>query len=902
MGIVCRPILLHNEFLPARTGTRNWEYQMFGHYDGMSYEKSFCLDETCSFERLFEVCAEYDSAIRPYFTQILFGFHPEKKKEEEFWKKDAPFFYLTLLQFSDKDVKQYREYLESSSYLEMEYAILELCGIPADTVTIAYHSFDNSDLLFLIKCKSARTGAELINNLHQNKGGKHPFRLKNSYSILGAKKTDIDKPGPFLKEDETIDMLELRIVERKSNSIGSLYNLLKQKLEIQSPGAVLERKALLGTEDEAIIIKNLSWNVLAPFYREKEGILCNSNDCTKNYANAISTKIMIPTKGLSENCEIKEAEPKKLLCDVIYDKINKIYKNRKDEQGCAEKKNLLLLLNALCRFEYSYRTESVFSDYNFFSMLLPLHMFTELMAEQKGNTSEYYYDFMKSMKLRTQNFAKPDRVYSQITDFNMRYFDVPAKFVTVYSAYVYYMKNALNVDIPQNEREDELQNDIQSAETRKNYEFLVCPGVSSKVRVGELFRRWSSMNRLFLIEIPERQVYNLKLMFIILGHEIAHFVGTDVRQRPERLNCVLKISNRVVLLSMKSYLSAGERFHMRTAENRQWENIEEKLTGWIKFYVNRCLDMDFLRNYYYKESVGDEVVEKNLEFNNFYYQHTDVLEHILITAIGDMLIDRGADIFSFVIREEFEKEVDRIGYDNRENYYREKREILQGCIYDFVEGHGQQDKSLTVTNAMNEMIYLLKECYADIICILTLHLSLRDYMYAFVMPVEASEKDISVLRDTIVIARVAIVMAVMSYPLEQKKDGGFQWTNREFEYMKEEDEKIIELERTASAFEYNYIVRKSEISPEKMIDSAVQIVYDQEILKEIIRYLLRCRIKFSDANAVEKEDMKKVRQFYKLAGENDADTFFREMMLMLHDYESEIYKDIDKLVEEEKND
>lgn len=92
MGIVCRPILLHNEFLPARTGKRTWDYQMFGHYDGMTCGKSFYLNDGSSFEQLFEVCAEYDSTIHPYFTQILFGLHPEEEKEEAFWKKETPFF------------------------------------------------------------------------------------------------------------------------------------------------------------------------------------------------------------------------------------------------------------------------------------------------------------------------------------------------------------------------------------------------------------------------------------------------------------------------------------------------------------------------------------------------------------------------------------------------------------------------------------------------------------------------------------------------------------------------------------------------------------------------------------------------------------------------------------------
>ena len=36
MAIVCRPLIIYNEFLPAEIkGEREWEYQAFGHHDGI---------------------------------------------------------------------------------------------------------------------------------------------------------------------------------------------------------------------------------------------------------------------------------------------------------------------------------------------------------------------------------------------------------------------------------------------------------------------------------------------------------------------------------------------------------------------------------------------------------------------------------------------------------------------------------------------------------------------------------------------------------------------------------------------------------------------------------------------------------------------------------------------------
>lgn len=45
MKNVCRTILLHDEFIPAMAGNRDWKYQVLGHHDGMSVGNATHLDE-----------------------------------------------------------------------------------------------------------------------------------------------------------------------------------------------------------------------------------------------------------------------------------------------------------------------------------------------------------------------------------------------------------------------------------------------------------------------------------------------------------------------------------------------------------------------------------------------------------------------------------------------------------------------------------------------------------------------------------------------------------------------------------------------------------------------------------------------------------------------------------------
>ena len=43
--MVCRPILLYNEYVPAMIGERNWKYLAFGHHDGMTIEDVVCMEQ-----------------------------------------------------------------------------------------------------------------------------------------------------------------------------------------------------------------------------------------------------------------------------------------------------------------------------------------------------------------------------------------------------------------------------------------------------------------------------------------------------------------------------------------------------------------------------------------------------------------------------------------------------------------------------------------------------------------------------------------------------------------------------------------------------------------------------------------------------------------------------------------
>lgn len=891
--MICRPILLHNEFMPAIYGERDWHYQVLGYHDGMTIEDGFEIQNVNSFKEMFNKCVEYeDKEMHPYFTQFLFGFHPDKKKDEEFWSSEYNFTYLSLLQVNNKKIQEQREYLE------------KLCFLGAEV--IAYYSLDNSDLIFAVKCNSCKQGFQIINDLHTkiNSESETSFELRNSYTVLALRKQDINNISKFDGLDEKIDVLELRIVEKNYNSTCNLYNKLKAELCRNINTTSVTRMGILGTEDEAIIIKELYWKDLIPLYQDGEtGILCNSNEAIENYANAVSAKIMFPIEENTKfiNVNKKNDDPINLLCSLIYCNIKEIYKNKEDGISNAEKKNLMMLADALWRFEYAYNERKIFSDYNFFPILEPLFMFTELAKETNDMLSYFYYSFMEEMKLCTQNFTKPDRVYSQRTDFNMRYFDVPAKLVIFYSAYMFYLKRVLNK--------------TSNLERICKYEFLVCPGVNNKTEVKELFARGlpkedkgeSSENRLFLVEIPEQQIYSPKEMLIVLGHETAHFVGRTIRKREKRFDYIIKSCIRAITISLKHYVLYSENWDEKHIDNCNWEYLEGKLEEWIKYSVNQYMDEDYLKQRYHNSEEGgddreiaDGIIGRNQKFYKKYYYHTDILKKLLVSSVEELLINRGKEILGFITWSNMDDEP-----DNYERY----NMIVKKAIYAFTDSHGRYTE-LTLEKVIDNIIFLFKECYADMICILTLNLSMNDYLSSFVEVFKTGNYDLEYITNSILLPRIAIVMQAMHYDIgsynEETVEEEFSWDNNELNKL--EKEEVIEIEIEAQKFWKN--IQKDpayytgEVTEGMLLAHGVNIVYDPIVAKKVLEYLLYCRKDFNKEIISKKfEDEKNldnVRKFYKAVTTGDINSFFPDMMDLLKVYEEDVYQNVKRILDELK--
>lgn len=882
MKSVCRAILLHNEFVPAIEGERDWEYQVLGHYDGMTVKEAVTTRSAEFLKQMFQINAQYEGEKADYSTQCFWGFHSEPEKEGRFWSCKMPFVFISFIQFTERNVRKYREYLESETYIQEEISKLKSKGTVGEINTLAYYTMDTSDLMLVIKCSRCENGVAMINDLHHDIDRKHPFTLRSSYSVLAIDREYVEDSAKADALEENIGLLELRVVERESGSIDGLYQQLGDEIKAKA-----ERKSLLGAEDETIIIRNLPWKIFLPLYRKNTGILCNSNKCTMDYVDSVSAKILYPIKENGIAGEKRKNPPKDLalLCDYLHMRVDDLYNGNLSDSNLSKRKTLVMLINAFRRMESSWHSGSAALDYNFYAIFFPFAVFIILHEKQPDNQREYY-DFIERLRLCTQNYVKSNRAFLKTADFNVRYFDVPAKLLAIYNAYIYEIRKLLNT------KQD------------RQYEFLICPGMSNKIEVKELYVRTMEDIHLFKVEIPEAQMYMVKPMFITLGHEVSHFVGTDLRKRDARLESVLTVSAHMVRISIQTYLRYTNFFEKKCIQNEDvWEKIEGKIYDDLKFYMERCHNNKYLKKVEFAPGVlTPQQMEKQRQFYDKYAQHMEILKRILYISIDDMLSNRSIDIFENIIWESFVAAVKNgsIKYEERDAYYEEhKRELLR-CVEAFRGKRGIKTEHLTILNGIECIMNLMEECYADLICILSLQLSLKDYLYSFISTLDSAGYKTEKINDIMIIARIAVVFSVLNYDMKDKgkAENDFRWHDTK-SIQSECDERIVNLYKKVEEFRIACFKEKcTPYDEEERIDVWI-LIRNRQILMEIIKYLLRCREGYSQLIACGKKEQ--VKEIYLLSQMSDTDDFFESAIDILSRYEKEIHNKIPAWIEREKH-
>lgn len=815
MKNICRPFILYSDFLPPVKECREWKYLSFGYYDGVDYEENLFNDGKWDLNKLWDTISKRKKKLSGSYTEkIIFGLRTEEddeKRDEEFWstQKAFPFLFLVLLQNRDKGEKLISLW-EKRKGLEAE---IEKEGVKA----ISYLTLDNSDLLLVLGCKEYTIGAQLIDSFHTGRSvlNEYDWNLGYSYSIPSVRKEFLNKTESLNKIGGIVESAYIHTISKYPGSTEKIYKEIYEKVKKYNNDILkdVEKKAILGCNDDVIVLKNIPWSLFLSFYQDETGILNHSSLLYREGITGVTTIIGV-RENERENINNTSLDSKNTLCAKLREKCNEEQGNGEDSSRDVVKDKLLLLLNSLEKYE-----NSLFPDYTFLSALGPIDMLIDLVDKvrerDEGTRYDEFYEFLAGFNMYAQTSVRTDRQFTEIPGFNVQMYETPVKINALYNAVVYDLKNALNQ---------------KDKNVLPEYEFLLCPGMVSNMSVKEIYADSIENRRLFIVNISDKQAYNPQLILTMLGHEVCHVVGRNMRGRKKtRYSLINEMLTTVFIQYLYwealNYVEGKEKLHS-IVPKEIWEELWRGVRAEINTRIER--EQNDGNNRWIFSDKDSEMEERETwnELLKNYLYHTRMLKLVL----GDYMYDiiKNKECVSIVLKD------------------CELKEFIERKMDELMKYSAWNKKEFNITYMIDQVMYLFRECFADLGAVLLLNLSEEQYLEALVCA--AMEQGGSV--DTLVeqqqeIMRATVVCACMMAGNEDIKG---LWKKKNLFDISEKEGKLKKLADVLVSSTTNYIANYKRGEVEnwtlKEVNKENEILYSTCSLKYVYDYLCGCRKQF----------------------------------------------------------
>lgn len=858
MKSICRPFTLYSDFLPPSNGSRQWDYLSFGYYDGVDVGEELFGESEWDLQKMWEpISKKKDELHGSYTEKIIFGFRTEcdgENWEKEFWEKkeEFPFMFLVLLQNQSKGEELIKLW-ESRKEIEKQ-----LCG--EEVQVVSYLTLDNSDLLLVLGCKEYSKGARIIDGFHTEGSilNQYGWKLGYSYSISSIRKKFLNDSRELEKMHETIESVYIHMIAKYPGSTEIIYNQMYQKIINfnRSVSNDIEKKGILGCNDDVIILKNIPWGLFLSFYQDGQGILNHSSKEYKQNIIGVTTII-----GVHENERKYQNSTKEDVCDTfcakLRQKCKELLKDKSDTNLIAVKDKLLLLLNSLEKYE-----NSLFSDYTYLSALTPINMLIEMVEEvstrNEGTRYDEFYQFVSCFNMYAQTTVRSDRQFTETPGFNVQMYDTPVKINALYNAVIFDLKRTLN---------RKLDSEVPE------YEFLICPGMISNMCVREIYADSIANKRLFLVDIPEKQAYNPQLTLTMISHEVSHVVGRKMRLRKEeRFEC---IANMLAIIFVEYLYQevVGQRKNIGYTSKEIWVKYYYVTIGFLKEKIKLEFDKEKMQKRFSEESFSEKSIGIWKSLLENYLYHTRVLRVFLEEYMNEIILDE--TYFYNILRES------------------ELKDDIEVKMRQLVQYSKWNEKEFNISMIIDEIMYLFKECFADMGAILSLNLSLEEYLESLIYAtISQSSKVSDLIEQNRDVVRVSVVCECMF-----KEDNILKaiWDSDILYKLSKGKGDVAKLAeavvRCISNDIYDFEGKDKECKKEKVI------LYNKYSLKYLIDYLSKCREKFSeeDLNACSIiQAQTRLQNLSKIFNNKDIESVIFGIQKYVDDYremlKQEIYK------------
>ncbi|MCI8888643.1 MAG: hypothetical protein HFG70_11235 [Hungatella sp.] len=857
--MVGRILNLISDHIPPAEAIYEYDYRAFGYYDAIKIGRNLFEGNQDILSRFWsESVVQTANLSGGYSIQAIYLFSDEDENTDiDFWEnKTLPFLFIIMIQLSNEgsELPAFKNILEQQ--------ITQHFNTPGTDIKLqimSYYTLDENDIVCAIKCADYAAGMSILNSLHApmnqiNLGGGKYAQIAYTFTISGIL-ADFDEALKNVVDKDC--ECQIHVVERYPGTIEDIccHEQLKNK-------SGLKKNMLLGRDDFLITFNFQHWGEVLELYREERGIFGKSQV-------HMDKVLSVSTKFIYENLETIKLGDGSLgyprgsarICSGLKDVLRKKYgelvsqenailygsdngNQQEIENQLAYYKAIWQIINSIEKFEYQ-----AFPDYVYLTIYEPLKMLVYKIVEFENINYDLrciadIYRFLTAVNQISQNLNKADRQFTQIPELNAGSYHVPIKLTAYYSVFIYKVKEFLNTWFGKG----------------NFYEFLLHPGMNETIRVRKLFQDQNDKNRLLLVEMPEKQVFEPQYAIITLIHEAAHFVGSLLRNRRHRY--------RMMNLSMARMIPIAAYLDKRTNEfmtNESFVYLERELRDQFEIRIEK--EREYLKGT--KTDIDEDL-----------FSHSEYLEilmqNALNTFLGESLNEKG-DIFETIFGFYIKNQVDRGSLQaGCEKMLWERKNEFEKCfsefIYDLQCGKTEDNKKLiTVKFMLDILFYLLKECFSDIVSILLLGLSYTDYLnsilYNVSIPLEnVAESEISI--------RVALVMEIMVSKFRTGRnfpDDSWDINDIRNLYAQDKTDKK-EFYRTLLAVrniiaeepQEEEVLLKLDLTSHNKKISVTDICYDSKVLNYLAEYLMGCKKELCEKiHGDGKKEIEEIREAYK---------------------------------------
>lgn len=898
---ICRKFVLHNDFIPPTKKVHRWDYLAYGYIDGISVEENVFKNRTWDLDLLWkDSVSAKEELVKLETRQVVYGFRNEGEeesvREEEFWngrgeQTEYPFVFFVMLQFEDEGRKNMDRLLADKSLVEKQY------NKEGRVKGITYLTLESSDLLLVLRSSTYDEGAEIVDNIHRThafySAGDITWDVKYSFTIPGVDKGFLNGSGLKRLENEIVHQAYIYATESYAGSIDALYSKLKSLFGDNFQNWVKGKQSILGYNDEVISFAGISWAAFLELYKNKTGILNHSSPEYQDYVSSITTIIGFRQKkfggknpGQKTDADLKV---RKDFFRFLWTRLKEL-----EQCDCQREvlKNMLLslhyLANSLSKFENGQISENLFLP-SVFSVYLLIEILLEMLTKENALAGlvcyQDYSRFLTGLNSYAQNPVRSDRQFTQSVEFDVRTYNLPVKLNTFYNAFILYVRDFLNEPL---EGVDHC------------YEFLTCPGVSSNMNVEELFVGQSDDKRLFLVNIPENQAYHLELMMIMLCHEIGHFVGSEIRKRSSRKNCLIKALARMISLYYRSRLPEIS----AEVYDDFWKEFEERFSKETEEEYGHYYEKEYMKNQYVMNRDGDrekyeQEIDQIIRLGKRFEDHSLIIIEALPDATVRIIREKREDLFENALYRRYMYDYQKYGDKVRAAKRRSKIwEDVYRFSVDIMRVRPGHRGIVNIENMVHILLRVCKEGLSDIIAIMTLELNQEQYAMALIENAREQGEESALISRTVdeALIRASLVTACM---VKEGEKLGYGW-DAAWDLSDEADDYVAELYGNISRFIDKYMngtaepIWKRGSQNEKVCD----YLCDHDLLEYILRYLLECRRSCAALVRKKETEQNRIKEIFTMALSGAADSMMLQIQGTIEKYRGRIHKKMKRIVKE----